>query len=179
MPQQLGPVTYVGSPYHIKFGDKFTPRCLLIDTDFNTKDLHFPAPKKYMLRIRFVEQLRDYKIRSGDFLKVEVRLTRSDLPERLGIRADVKQVAQELGAQLRGVSLKLSSRPVLRMDRGALQISRKSDMEIFKGYCQQRGIAKEIMTTGLGFLEEQDHTSRENRKRGKDEDQRILRQDGE
>src|SRR6185437_9098321 len=54
VPQRLrepyGP-EYIGAPYHIDFGDKFTPRVLLIDADGMKKDLRYPCPEKIVIDV--------------------------------------------------------------------------------------------------------------------------------
>ncbi|KKL89649.1 hypothetical protein LCGC14_1912620, partial [marine sediment metagenome] len=61
VPQQLGPITYVGCPYHIHYGDKFEPRVLLLNRRFETQDVQFPAPRKFMLDLNHGKDL--YKMR--------------------------------------------------------------------------------------------------------------------
>lgn len=48
VPQKLGPVTYIGAPYRIRFGDTFEPRCLLLEGS-SEKNLHFPCLKKWVI----------------------------------------------------------------------------------------------------------------------------------
>jgi hypothetical protein len=48
-PQTVGPVTYVGAPYLIDFGDSFVPRALLLKSDGSMKSISLPGPQKRLL----------------------------------------------------------------------------------------------------------------------------------
>ena len=50
VPQRHGKVTYVGAPYHCRFGDQFEPRVLLLKGGQET-NLHFDCPRKLTLTV--------------------------------------------------------------------------------------------------------------------------------
>lgn len=78
VPQRLrANIEYVGAPYHIRFGDRFQPRVLLIRDDGTTEDLRFPAPCKHVLSIREAADL-DCDIPAGDQVKMRFYLARSE-----------------------------------------------------------------------------------------------------
>ncbi len=103
VPQRLKKnITYVGSPYHCRFGDDFEPRCLLIDNKGNEEDLHFPAPKKRVLNITLPDDLYDERVNKGDHVKVRCFLRRSEYVEWKGYKTEIRKICEDKGWLLFG-----------------------------------------------------------------------------
>lgn len=49
-----GLLTYAGAPFHVKFGDAFEPRCLLIRDGGEVGSLPVPGPRKYVVDMETV-----------------------------------------------------------------------------------------------------------------------------
>lgn len=124
VPQTIGPVEYVGSPYHVHFGDSFKPRCVLIEKNWNAVDLHFNSPRRVSVRVNSAADARDLPLRAGDHVKVTIELPESERHEWARVRRDVVAVFRERGAEVFGVALELrrSDRRVLlsRDDRRSI-----------------------------------------------------------
>lgn len=54
IPQKLGPVTYVGAPYLIDFGDSYEPRVLLIDKKGQMRSIKTSGPQKRLVTVEFI-----------------------------------------------------------------------------------------------------------------------------
>lgn len=96
VPQQVGNVTYVGSPYHVHFGDNFKPQVLLLERLGVTHALRFPAPSKVHLRVAGLKQLRSNSdAASGDHVKVTITLPRQDFDQWREIRQAIMELMEK------------------------------------------------------------------------------------
>lgn len=105
VPQRCGDVVYVGSPFHVRFGDKFIPRVLLLK-DGKEIDLHFPAPKKLSLRIRSLDEMP--KLNKGDQVKVTLELTRSEAVEWVNHKKSILDHCKQHGIEVYGIETEIS-----------------------------------------------------------------------
>ena len=115
VPQNIGGLTYVGSPYHVHFGDNFKPRCILIDRHGRESDLHFETIKRVSVKVEGLRQLRKLAFRAGDQVKVTLTLTPSEGHDWSRIKREAIAILTEAGVNLQGFELNLprASRRVL------------------------------------------------------------------
>ncbi len=97
VPQTLGPIEYVGSPYRMRFGDRFEPRLLLLKGG-SVSELHYPCPNKHV-----VEVLKSGKFAfptgtpdRDDLIKVRVHVEPGDFAEWNDIRQRVRDRCHKL-----------------------------------------------------------------------------------
>ena len=157
VPQQLGPITYVGCPYHIHYGDKFQPRLLLLDRRFKTQDVHFPAPRKLMLDLNHGDDLNKMrrKLHKGDRAKVRIHLPRSEFGRWPKHRDRVRRTAKRIGLKLHSVVLKEvrnTNKKVNKRIKNATKI--RTHTETFNAFCSKYDIKGDITQVGSVFLEE-------------------------
>lgn len=85
VPQTIGNVTYVGSPYHVHFGDNFKPRLITIDSHHKpgefTEHFYTQAPKRVSAVIDSLADLDTYDFKPGDHVKVKMRLPKAELAD--------------------------------------------------------------------------------------------------
>lgn len=151
-PQRVGKVEYVGSPYHVHYGDSFTPRVLLID---GTKrvDLRFPAPRKPVAIIRRAEDLKGMGLDQGDMVKVRLKLSREDTLDWKKHKRAVVEMCDKLGVELHGPELvPLSEKKPLREEGKTRKIT-KSAEELFKLYLKRRKPPKATEDIGWEILD--------------------------
>lgn len=149
-PQQCGPVAYVGSPYAVRFGDDFTPRVLLLDDSGATKDLHFPAPKKAVLKIRDAGEIEGMGLVKGDQVKVTLELTREEVVQWASHKEHVLAACRNLGLEVYGVELQVAAN---KRERIKLKVpTGKTPEEYFKGFCVAEQVPAQMKATGLKFL---------------------------
>lgn len=105
VPQRLhkGKITYIGAPYHTRFGDQFEPRVLKLDNEGYEQDLFFPAPKKRTFQISKPEDLEEVEADKGDHVKVKCHLRRTEYTEWKKYKAEIRVIATEREWQLYGV----------------------------------------------------------------------------
>lgn len=107
VPQKLarGKIEYVGAPYHIRFGDDFDPRVLLVGDDGRTKDLKFPAPRKRVFVITKPEDLIDEYAARDDHVRVRCLLSRGHYDKWPGYKEEIRRIAADRGWRLVGPEL--------------------------------------------------------------------------
>jgi len=110
VPQVLGGVEYVGSPYHVHFGDRFKPRCVVIDKKHQAFDLHYPCLSRFTMDVTSVDELaRELADAApGDQIKVRMHLPESAKHEWRSISKFVPGVCAEREVVLCGLELVVS-----------------------------------------------------------------------
>ena len=104
VPQTIGNIEYVGSPYHVHFGDSFKPRTVLLDGQ-QAVDLHWNGPKRTTAVVTDPENLLVLGFSAGDQLKVRLDLERSQYADWGKYQQRVKAICDELGVLLCAVEL--------------------------------------------------------------------------
>lgn len=150
VPQVLKSVRYVGSPYHIRFGDDFMPRVILLD-DFKEQNLHYPCLRKWSLRINEADQLYKHQgLEPGDQVKITVMLTREEVTEWATHKAKILAVTKELKLDVFGLNLEVqNSKPERQQVPGKMLLPK----EVFETYCKGENVAQNIKQVGLELLD--------------------------
>lgn len=108
VPQCIGAVEYVGSPYHVHFGDSFTPRCVALDRDGRNFDLRFDTTRRVTLDVVGEEGTQELaRLKPGDQVKVRVHLNESEKHEWREFRRVYTDACVQFGLELRGLELKV------------------------------------------------------------------------
>lgn len=97
VPQQIGPVTYVGSPHPVHMGDSYQPRIIWNRGRGRLQDIERHHLKKVHLRIRHVDELPAEIERHNLEAPDHVRVTLEVLP---GIHDSVSTVRREIRTKL-------------------------------------------------------------------------------
>jgi len=71
-------IEYVGAPYHIRFGDVFKPRVLLIGNNGETENLYYPAPAKHILEVNHIGDVEKARINPRDHVRIRFYLRRTE-----------------------------------------------------------------------------------------------------
>lgn len=152
-PQKVGPVEYVGAPYHVHFGDGFKPRVLLLDeATGETKSLRPPAPEKRMIRIRGVEEFPT-DLKPGDHIKVEMELTRAELVDWSTYRQQILDLAEKAGVRVFGVDLKKKKEKKRVRLESSKKLAVASDTDAFTSFCKHEKVPQHIRDIGKEILE--------------------------
>lgn len=107
VPQVLGDIEYIGSPYHVHFGDRFTPRAILIDSRGRSHDLHFDTISRVTLTVDSLRDLKRQSIKPGDQIKLRIKLSESDKHEWHRIKREASTWLREQHAEVHDVELVL------------------------------------------------------------------------
>lgn len=120
VPQVIKGVEYVGSPYHVHFGDEFKPRAVLIERNRNAVDLHFETIRRVTIKVAGLRELRKLKFRSGDQVKLRVELSEAEAHDWSRIRREAAAILREAEVVIAGIELivvKVNRRISLRESR--------------------------------------------------------------
>jgi Calcineurin-like phosphoesterase len=148
-PQQCGPVTYVGAPFHVRHGDQFEPRVLLLKGE-HEQDLHFECPRKLILTVRDPDEIAG-KAKRGDQVKVIVELAREEAVEWHEHKSRVLAACKEGGLEVFGIEMKITSGK--RRERIELEAAHaKTPSEIMKAFCATEGVASNVKQAGLELI---------------------------
>lgn len=116
VPQRVGPVVYVGAPYHVHFGDRFKSRVVLWQSGHKRsnkiRNLRFHAPRRLKLDVSNLDQLNSL-VWPGDQVNVTVHAHPRDWQK---MRLKVKERCDELRAELNNCSLARQSRVRIQDD---------------------------------------------------------------
>jgi Calcineurin-like phosphoesterase len=152
VPQRHGKVTYVGAPYHVRFGDNFTPRVLLVK-DGQETDLHFDCPRKLTLTVRDADDItRNKELRRGDQVKLIIEMAREEAVEWQASKQRVLAACREGGLEVFGAELKINT--MARRERVKLndETNLRTPLEIMQAFCKAEGVASNIRAAGEELL---------------------------
>ena len=151
-PQRVAPVTYVGAPYHVRFGDKFEPRVLLLK-DGKETNLHFDCPRKLTLIVRDADDVtRNKELRRGDQVKVIIEMAREEAVEWQATKQRVLAACREGGLEVFGVELQVNTITKQGRIRASEGPTIRSPSEIMAAYCKAEGVASNIRAAGEELL---------------------------
>jgi hypothetical protein len=150
VPQETGGVVYVGAPHHIRYGDKYPCRMLLLDEDFSIEQqLIFHPPRKLMIDLTNVRQLADLKVARGDLIKIRYNCPAEQLEGWGAIERTISEWAASNGINVTGTEVIIAgTRPEAGADIG------QTPEEILRQFAEHEGIGKELLEVGLGLLKE-------------------------
>lgn len=156
-PQTFGVITYVGSPCLCDFGDDYQPRVLLLD-GLTAKSIKVYGQQKRLIwgavnKVAGQRELAfDHNANAGDIVKIQVEMTRDDVPEWAAIRKEAEQWAIENKFVVNTIQ------PIVAYVQGARQkivkSSRKVDNEYLEAFVQRLGIDERTAQTGKELMEE-------------------------
>lgn len=148
-PQSLGKLTYVGSPYHVDFGDAFDPRVLLW-SGARLESLRVFGPQKQLVDITTIaDLLKLNRFDKGDIVKVRLEVDSYDeWPEAK------KEI--EAWAHKKGVVLHLAQPVIASATAAAKRVTpefeRLTDNEILEAYAKKHDLSSAYVSVGLKFL---------------------------
>ena len=147
-PQKIGPVEYVGAPYHINFGDKYRPRILHIDEKTNkAKTIPTDFPKKELLEIE-EKDIWSLEPNKNDQYKVRIISDRFLDPSKMNIL--IKAVRDRLGEQC----IRVEFRTKKSIKRRKTIITLDDHKEVFGKYTNEMNIPNRMRKLGETILRE-------------------------
>lgn len=153
VPQQCGGVTYVGSPYPIRFGDDFQPRILQVDftnpTTFTMESVFCPAwARKLSLNLSGVE-CELPSLGKKDQVKIAVTLMQKDLHLWPKVRERITKEVEESGSRLHSLQLFKLSEVSLKAAQGHDVSRKRPEEERIPLYVAKKGAPEDYATEGV------------------------------
>lgn len=156
-PHEIGPVTYVGPPYHVRFGDNFVPRCLVLNEETGkTRDIHFECPRKWSITLRDPEDLKDHDyLRKGDQIKVTLELTREEITDWKNHKDLLAKSLSALGLVSYGIELKVQkAKKRKEVQDEVVAMKNRTPGEILGSFCNSEKLPRDIRKIGRKLLGE-------------------------
>ncbi len=162
VPQRVGPVTYVGSPYTVRFNDEFDPRVLLIDDDKETEfDSVFSCLRRHTITISSVDEIQEQggMLIAGDQIKIIMKMEREDIARWPTYRKQLIDICQQLKFEIFGIRLVLpeKKRRVKLSGNNQSQTEKVSTNpeRILKQFCKREKLARSISKSGIKLLRQE------------------------
>ncbi len=154
VPQEVGVIEYVGSPYHVHFGDHFKPRCIVLDRKRKAFDLNFETIRRLAITISGIAELDEAGIGVGDQVKVTVKLDQADAHHWNAIRREVVEDIHSRKANLHGVKL-VTERSAERLADGSQPTIRApSPADAVFRFVAGQELGGDILDAGLEVIEQ-------------------------
>lgn len=105
VPQTLGNCTYIGSPYHVHFGDDFSPRVLILEKGGRETWIQMPSPRRIMLRVHSLAELKHADLDEGDQVKLRMLLSPEDKHAWSRIKREALAILDDRGVLVHGAEI--------------------------------------------------------------------------
>lgn len=136
--------TYIGSPYHINFGDNFRGRVILPDSN---KDIEIISIAKHKLVIKTIEDLGKYELKEKDQCKIKIITRRSDLGTFDKFSANLRKTLQKMNVQVISIDLELEEEiEQLKQVEAKLQ---DSDTQVIEKFAKKEKLTQTYLNIGL------------------------------
>lgn len=155
VPQIIGGVEYVGSPYHVHFGDRFKPRCVLLDRKGRPHDLHHPNIQRASLTVRDAWEFRQIDwLQPGDHLKLRLELAAADRHLWRKQREELMHIAEHRKLRLMGLELAVqrSDAPLNRVVAGGPRGLTLTDPDLVQQYVEREDLGGDALDIGLRLI---------------------------
>jgi DNA repair exonuclease SbcCD nuclease subunit len=149
LPQEVGPIEYVGSPYPIDFGDDLDKHMILLDYKGNIRYIEYEGPRKILLDLSLGDPFHVDGLEKGDILKVRVNINADEFAKFQEYKDQIKRYLEGQDCVVHMVQ------PVF--DRGGpvqtrRRLRKKSDEEVLEAYAKATKVKKPVVKTGLRLM---------------------------
>lgn len=146
-------VTYVGSPYHVHFGDDFKPRVLMLDRRCREHWLSdFKSPRRVSLKVGSLRELRHAQLNPGDQIKLRFDLSAEDHHQWIRIKREAVAILEEQQVVIAGVKLE-PNRSKARGSNVKLSADLRSPAMILSQYADRDELPGSVLDVGLDLME--------------------------
>lgn len=150
-PQVIGPVTYVGAPYTVDFGDDYEARLLWLSGPQMTS-FPLPGPQKRLLDLSKGYKAADLNADTGDIVKVRYTLTNAERDRWFEIKQVLRDQLSDKGCIVHTVQPLLDKTPGLKVV--APKVQNKSDEQVTREYGKATKMTEPFLAAGVELLSE-------------------------
>lgn len=158
-PQQVGQVTYVGSPYLVDFGDDFEPRMLLLRKGQPPESIPCLGPQKRLVQIEYSPGsnfIVTGVVHEGDILKVRVPVTKDLYVHWNEIQRRIREWGESHGVEIHTIQPVLETSRRIRKDknsRSSVDDTRESDRQLVERYASIHKYGSKVVRVGHSFVD--------------------------
>jgi DNA repair exonuclease SbcCD nuclease subunit len=163
VPQEIGDITYVGSPYSINYGDHWAGRGILLDDigreiTLETDPFCDTFPVKLSIDIKTIDDLnkfiKDGLPQKGDKAKVRIHLSREDFHTYNDLKIQVKKILDKLGKL--GIESTIEMKSIKERVNKKVKISNEDlklqPKEIVEQFSKREQLSKDRINRGLELI---------------------------
>lgn len=153
VPQTIGPVTYVGAPYTVDFGDSYSPRLLALEADGRQHAIGVGSfPQKRLVAIDRPSDLlaATKRFNPGDILKVRVGV--EDMSTWSKTHATIVDWCATHDLDAQRVEPVIAKHVVRKRHK---LTSSQSDAELITQYAKRTGLTDHTLKVGLKLMEQE------------------------
>jgi UDP-2,3-diacylglucosamine pyrophosphatase LpxH len=153
VPQEVGPVTYLGAPHPICFGDTWLPRFILWDAG-ELVSIPIDAVQKLAVEIVGPSAVEGAlsEVGGGDQVKVTVRLARDDMGQWQDIREDLFRQATAAGASIEAISMQCLDETFIPETHTDAEVVRLTAAETYAAYCKENMVSDSLREVGARII---------------------------
>lgn len=149
-PQSVGPVTYVGAPHPVRFGDNHRTRLLLLNEDYGIeREIIVRRMRKRVIEISNLEQLQGLQMGQGDQCRVRFRLPPDEMDSWPTEQAAIAEWARNRGVHIASIEAIVETSPSGTKRQFDFDADPK---QVLEGYCLAEGVGAELLSSGLEIL---------------------------
>lgn len=157
VPQKVGDVVYVGSPYPVHQGDEFQPRYAILDIGTGkTVFKKINTIRKPVINIESIKRvrgtLRKAGLKKGDQVKVCVHLAASESSSWAGVRQKIADELSGKGVVLCGVELVAKQGVTKKVKSKRFGVS-TDKRKVLQRYCKNNKVDADKAEKGKGVLD--------------------------
>jgi hypothetical protein len=152
VPQVIKGVEYVGSPYHVHFGDAFDPRLVLIDRRNRPVDLKFECVRRTTVTVSTLADLKHLRFKAGDQVKLRFDLTEAEKHDWRTLRKAALEHLKYEQVEVEGVELRVQKVGAALKD-SAPRITSINPADAVYRFCATQELGGDALDLGLGIVE--------------------------
>jgi len=154
-PQFANGITYVGTPYPIRFSESWGHRIILIkESDFkNPISIKVDIMHREIVNITSVEELKN-RFKTNDQIRVRCKLTGNKLADWPVEEEKIRAYCKEKGIVLASIEGTFEGGGLSTEQKNNSQIEFMKPEEIIKMFCENEKLSDEIINIGLELVKE-------------------------
>ena len=152
VPQTIGPVEYIGSPYPVHFGDAFRPRAVLLDEAGKPTTLRFQTIRRLSLKVASLDDIKALRLSPKDQIKVELQLAAAEAHEWKALRREISDYVTSTGAELHGLGMSIKANRK-RVDTNRASIQQRTPSATVLAYVEAEDLGANALQVGLELIE--------------------------
>jgi hypothetical protein len=153
IPHRIRNVEYIGAPHHVKYGDDHECRLVILDEDYNVDaTVRLQPPSKRIIEVDSVDALREAVARSGDQVRVRVKLDPARLDQWPQDREDIAAWAAQRQVQITSLEGVVQQTSYVRNERRETATDPATVLGLF---ADAEGLDDALYDAGIALLEEQ------------------------
>lgn len=156
-PQVIGNVTYIGSPYPVRYGDNFTGRCLILDTEVHSFK-EFKNVKRASIHAKGIDDFFDKinDLEEGDSVKVVLTLMPHEKSDWFSYKSAISDYCKANKITLAGLAMKASDVKRITVSNTVKVSSQKTPDKVLSTFAEIEALGGELLDVGLSLLESQE-----------------------